>query len=287
MKKLILNHLLAAASLFAVAVTPTQAVLIDFNDSSDLNTFFNATGNASTFGVPAPNTQGLSGSGSIAPSDFFVTGARVFTEGFNGTSSDFSISIYFQFDNPTAGAGFGAGFYMGFGPTATYNPSLNDNTGASDNHFLVGFQPRTTTGGTSGTPITKYAMFLQEKDAGFVSNTSFTTLTNDLVLGNWYYLDMQFSYDVDGYDLTAQLFDSANDGTVGAALAGGTVTGTDLLNSALSDGSDVFAFIGGSGGGPRGFENFDNFELIPEPTSAALLISALGLCAMRRRRRSS
>lgn len=284
MMKPILKKFFAAATLLAVSTT-SHAVLIDFNDGSDLDTFFNATGSTGAFVVPAPNNVGLSNSGSVASSTFFATGARVFTDGFLGTTEDFSISIYFKFDNPTADAGFGAGFYMGFGPSATYSPSLG-NTGAGDNHFLIGFQPRTTTGGTSGNPITKYALFLQEKNEGTVTNSSFTTLTSDLVEGNWYYFDMQFTYDVDGYDINAQLFDSALDGTVGSALAGGAVSGTDLLNPVLSDGSDVYAFFGGSGASSRGFENFDNFALVPEPTSAALLISSLALCAWRRRRSS-
>lgn len=278
--KFISHHLMAAIAL-ATMTSTSQAVLIDFNDSGDLNTFFNATGNGGAFVVPAPNTEGLSGSGSISPSDFFVTGARVFNEGFAGNSSSFDISIYFQFDNPTGGAGFGAGFYIGFGPTATYAPSLGP-SGAGDNHFLIGFQPRTTTGSPSGTPITKYEMFLQEKDAGAVFNSPNSTLAADLVLGNWYYLDINFSYDVDGYDVNAQLFNSANDGTVGSALAGGSIVANDLVNTALSTDGDVYAFIGNSGGTSRGFANFDNFALIPEPTSAALLFGSLGLLAWRR-----
>lgn len=283
--KPILHHLLATATLFAFSLTPSQAVLIDFNDSSDLNTFFNATGNAGAFEVPATNTIGLNNSGSIRPNtSFSVTGARVFNEGFSGTTNEFQMSIYFNFDNPTSSASFGSGFYMGIGPSATYSPSLG-NTAPNGDHILVGFQPRTTTGGSSGSPITKYALFIQEKENGAVLLPAFSTLTSDLVQGNWYYLEMQFTYDVDGYDLNAQLFDAASDGTVGSALAGGALSATDMDVPVLS-GGDVYAFIGNSDGTGRGFAAFDNFAVVPEPTSAALLLGALGLGAWRRRRSS-
>jgi len=255
---------------------------VDFNTSGEIFTEFNTTGNIFGNG----SGTGLGGTNSASTPAFFTTGTSVLQDSFSGDSSSIEVSLYFQFATPTADASFGTALWAGIGPSSTYEAGLA--SGGSDSHLLVGLQGRTTTGANSGNPITKYFMSFNEKVDGTVSNFGGSTLTNDLVVGNWYYLDVSITYDVNGYDITASLSDSDSNGVLGGVLAGGTISATDRTIASLSGDSEIYSFMGGSGNRSRGIGVVDHYSLavIPEPSSIALSSVALaaGWLAFRRRR---
>jgi hypothetical protein len=128
---------------------------------------------------------------------------------------------------------------------------------------------------------------IQIYNNGAAVDTSATNVT--LTGGNWYYMELRIG-GISGGSFTgvqAELFNSDNTGVVGSSLKlldnGGT--GGYTVATGLTSDTSVFGFFGGIGPGSRGIDGVDNFTVIPEPSTFALVGIALGAAMLFRRRK--
>lgn len=276
---------LAASSALFLGAGSSFAVLYDFNNTSDLSTYFNK---GSISGVTASLTNvssgGLSNSGSLlipsggsgADSFYYMT-----KDGISPTSSTMSVSIYFQ---AQASTGSGAlpltlGLVDASGTTQTANASSLPN---SANSLTLSLR---SSGNTVGTGLT-YSLSTYN-NAALVSSTSTAfTLTED----SWYCLSVVYVYNGSGsYTVTGQVYNASSSGTLGSALLA-TAPSWTATNTSLAAAETVYGVLSSQYGYRRGLDtNLDNYSIIPEPSSMTLLMGALtgaGVVFIRMRRTS-
>ncbi len=261
-----MKKLLLILSAVATATVAQAQTVIDFNTPGELASDFAGFSNFSQSA-----TGGLSNSGSVTLTNssqiaVYQTGQDI-TGVDNGT-----FGMYFQYNGAdTAGRPFSIGITSG--ASDTYS---NSGTTTGTDLRLVLF------GAGSGD---NYGLQLINNGASFATSLANVTLVD----GDWYYIALNIG-GISGGDFTGisgDLFASDDAGNLGAGLKildnGGT--GGYIQTSSLTADSDAYVFFGGQNPTTRGAAVADNLTFaIPEPTSAALLIGAAGLLALRRRR---
>lgn len=260
MKKLLLTLTAVATASLAQAQT-----VIDFNTSgqfaSDFAGFTNWSQSTSGgLGTPATGSVATTGTSQIAVYQPIGYDASSF--------SGFKVGGYFSYDD-TAMTQRPVSFGFTQSASDTYTGSLT-NSGNSVRATLVG------TGTNAGLIIAQNG-----------TSEDQSSVNVDMTQSTWYYLELTIG-GVSGGDftgVTAELFASDDNGNLGASLKNLNSGGSGYtFTNALTADTDVYAFFGGFSSQNQGVTNFDNFTIVPEPTSAALLIGAAGLLVLRRRR---
>lgn len=261
MKKLLLTLTAAATASIAQAQT-----VIDFNTPGEFASDFAGFSNFSQAA-----TGGLSDSGSVT----LTTSSQiaVYQTGVDITGVDNgSFGMYFQYNGASdSGRPFSIGFTSG--ASDTYSNSAT--TTGTDLRLVLG-------GAGSGD---NYGLQLLNNGGAFATSLQNVTLVD----GDWYYIQLNVG-GISGGDFTGvsgDLFASDDAGNLGAALKilDNSGTGGYTTTSSLTSDADVYVFFGGQNPSTRGAAVADNLTfVVPEPTSAALLIGASGLLLLRRRR---
>lgn len=276
----ILCSLAATAALF-LGASPSFAVLYDFNDTSDLANGFNQ-GTISGVTASATNVSsgGLNNSGSLlipdggagADSFYYMT-----KEGISPTAATAGVSIYFLAQASTGGAALPLtlGLVDASSTSQTANTSALPNGGA--NSLTLSLR---NSGNTVGSGLT-YSLSAYN-NASMVGSTS-TAFT--LTEGNWYYLSLETVYNGSGsYTLVGQVYNASSAGVVGAALLSNAASWT-TTNTGLAAADEAYGVLSSQFGDRRGLgSNLDNYSVVPEPTSCALLIGALAIAGLARMR---
>lgn len=253
--------------IFCAAPAHSQQ-LYDFNTSGQLTNDFYAGIHQGGAGTQSAS-GGLSDSGWV-PSLVIAggRGAEVTKSTFSSQTTNFTLSIYLQWQANSLTSG--ESLQLGFGRTtdnSTFSP-IGGNSGATTNtttQFLsVGIGPRTQTNDVR--------IYVSTMADGTLANLNqpgnpVTTLTD----GNWYYLQVDFSLlgATNGFGYNVALFNSSSSGVV---------SGTNLLswsnsftNANLSSG-DLQAYFLTRNSGQAGITGVDNFyaSAIPEPSNLAI-----------------
>lgn len=254
-----------------------QVFNYDFNVSeADYNSFFNSTGAGEwSSNPPFPGwvaTGGVNDSGRIASGGNNNTAVLLQASDFSTVGSTQTVSTYFEARTNADGEinGFNA---LGFGFTTSSSGTLN-----SDQYLAADV----VAGSTTGTNV----LNLRYRESATINNPDSDEFS--LISGNWYQMENVVTKEagVGNFSFVIILTDFGADGTstgtvidtYSTGVLGGMTTlwNLDELNA---------AFQGYSQGGAGGAFGFDNFSAtIPEPTSAAMLMGALGLLALRRRK---
>ncbi len=261
----------------SISTLSAQVFNYDFNTSeADYNSFFNSTGAGEwSTNPPFPgwvSTAGVDNTGRIASGGNNNTAVLLEASDFSTVGSTQTVSTYFE--ARTNGDGEINGFNaLGFGFTTSSTVTLN-----SDQYLAADVVP----GATLGTNV----LNLRYRETGTINNPDSDEFS--LVTGNWYQMQNvvtkeagmgEFSFVITLTDFGP---DGTSAGTVIDTYSTGVLTGmTTLWNQTELNA----AFQGYSQGGAGGAFGYDNFSAtIPEPTSAAMLMGALGLLALRRRK---
>lgn len=249
----------------------------DFNTSeADYNSFFNSTGAGEwSTNPPFPgwvSNGGVDNSGRIASGGNNNTAVLLQASDFTEVGSSHTVSAYFE--ARTNGDGEIDGFNaIGFGFTTSSSGTLN-----SDQYLAADV----VAGATTGTNV----LNLRFRET-FTSNNPDTDEFS-LVSGNWYQMENVVTKEagVGNFSFEITLTDFGADGTSAGTVIDTYSTGVIGGMTTLWNLSELnAAFQGYSQGGAGGAFGFDNFSAsIPEPTSAAMLMGALGLLALRRRK---
>lgn len=279
---------LATSVLAAIAMPAmhTNASVIDFNTTGELNANFTVASNNK---YSEADAIGLDGTRGVDVANNSLQGSRAFNTSFDGSSPSATVSIFFQYTSATNNGG--AGLFIGIGPDQNYDPAFTGGGVATNDHIMVTFQGA---GGASD-PDTRQLNFFNivNGDSPFGGpdlSSSFGGFDSaEYVDGNWYKLELVWTFDSgDGlFDLTATIQNSTADGTLGATVA--SIAASDLDNPSLRDDGTVYAFFGSQAiSVDRGIDTLDNFEVdvvpIPEPGSLSL-IGLGGLLVLARRRK--
>jgi hypothetical protein len=265
-----LNMRIFSATMVALLAMATfaGAAVIDFDVATDLDDFAEAgaTGGDQFVHSTAAGADGATGRadtdmpGGGDNEVLFYTG-----ESFDFTGqSTLSISTAFLFDgdSPTAATRFGVGFV--------------DNTSGTGFYDL-------------DTAVVHVRMQLEDDDTVFFRSQQFlgdgSSFENgpdgvsiDLTPGSWYELSVDFTPDASGvFSFDADFVDVASDTSLGTF--SGSFSGA---NSALAGDSEVYGGIRVDS--PAKIGAIDNVEVIPEPTTLAV-IGLGGVLVARRRRR--
>lgn len=265
------------------ASTASAQILYDFNTPNQLADNFYPGTQFGSFGTQV-SSGGLNDSGRV---DNTITGARGFlitNQTFSALTPEVTLSAYFQFGG-TSGSFSGETLWLGVGrdsdsektfdPVAGNSGPLGSPTGQS---LQVGIGPRTS----ENVVRVQYAWITD----GVLTNSSLTP-TATLTVGNWYYLEVNYtlSAEEDGYSFTVGLYDSTSTGIVSETSL--LSHSASIVNPNLADG-ELHAFFGGRNGTFAGAVAVDNFAVsaIPEPSTYAFIggILALGVAFWYRRR---
>lgn len=270
----------AVASALAISAS-ANTTLYDFNSAGDLDNDFNASGTR----TDKYFEQSGNGIGTIASNGLEVItsgsqGTRVLKTGFDASSSSFTVSMLFEY-NPVADQNDGgAGLFVGFGSSNTWDGSFANTGGADDNQFMVGLTG--VTGGDRRLVNYNIADGVRTQDIG-----DSTTLTAGA--GNWYRLEIAAANNGDGtYDLTSAVYNvNSSDGSIAGSAIISNLT-DNFANPDFSGGASAYAFFGGQGAADNRIGlNFDNFEVtvVPEPGTYGLIAGmlAIGIAVVRRR----
>lgn len=273
MKKAFIYPATAALALVASANT----TVFEFNSDAELDSNFTATG-SDKWSVPGSNTDGLNGSSALRVSAANSQGDRVYNTPFSSTATSFSVSIFFEFDPVVTEVLNGAGVTLGFGSSSTWVGDFGAGN-PGDNQFMVGL---TGPNGSAG-QRRLHGYYL----ADGVNASDNSGVTDTLVAGNWYQMELAATNNQDGtFDITSTLYNASSSGVVGSVVQSNTRE--DYANADWAGGANVYAFFGGQGASDNRIGlNYDNFALtvVPEPSAYALLAGALALSAIAMRRR--
>ena len=190
---------------------------IDFNNTGDLATYFNA--NTAATAVNS-SSGGLGNSGSV---DMPSSSDDLFTEksGYNpvGIGDVFTTSGYFYYNSNN---GYGN---LGFAP--------------SDANEISGYG-----GPLSGLAVAFHGggMFWVN-DGSQVGSISWSGVSGDLPLGNWYKFIFSITNTGTAFDLSLEVYYSDANGNLGAMASSETLTG--VSNANLMNASTVYACFGG------------------------------------------
>ncbi|MBB5349949.1 hypothetical protein HNR46_000170 [Haloferula luteola] len=262
-------HSLALLSALAATTQVNAALSLDFNTPGDFSSNFST---AQTPAIVESASGGLNGSGSVDLSGLGGTVINFYTlnTSFSGSLSSWTASVYYHGD---------ANAFYQFGFTTDAAPGESGSFMSQD-------------GGTTFLPF----IYLGSGNAdggsvGFIGYHSGLSSTDDHVVETnidlpetdaWYRYDLGVNYlGGDSYQITATLSQASSDGSVVSTL--GTITGT-TLNPALAADDSVHLYFGLYDGAA-----LDQFEttavtLVPEPTSALLLLGGMVGFGFRRRR---
>ncbi|VGO18615.1 PEP-CTERM sorting domain-containing protein [Pontiella sulfatireligans] len=254
----------AMALLCVVPLSSFGSVFVDFNNTNDLAAYFN-----NNDAVTSPNDPdgGLSDSGSV---DYNNSG-QVFA--YNQSSYDLSqgaltVSMYLQIQGN--GLGTTENFWLGFtnDNTDDYVNAAGGTRGASEFYLYV----------QEADAADQYTLNLKEENQRPASSSAAT-----LVDGNWYFLTLTATYVDDTHiDLSAGMYNSAADGTVGSAVY--TISALNNANAGASD-TTLYGFFGGVTMQNNGSSAGDNFSItqIPEPATLGLIgFAGMGIVFARR-----
>ncbi len=252
-----------------------HAVLVDFNTTGDLATNFtqNTNGTGGTFSQSA--SGGISNSGSVALSSGDGTTA-VYTGGGSSfdlaSSSPVTISLYFRVNATSTGSFIAT--QLGLVTSTTGDLRL-----ASPYEAL-----RVYTTSTAGT----YQLLLLTQSTTGGTVTSAQQGSNfSLATGNWYQLTATFtSISATQLSVSGSIVDFGATGTtIGATIT--SFSGVNVTNAALAGDSSVYGAFRGNNA--SGISNYDNFSIVPEPSTCSMVAAGfLGLIYFRRKiRRAS
>lgn len=253
-----LNKLCIVASLLAGSPLYGQ-ITYDFNDSGQPATSFNATGGAAAWAWGAQG--GIDNTGWMNPNG--AAGSLVATQGFVGSTADFTLSLNFQWTTPTSTSN-GNVFYIGIGPSPSYDAPAKNGV-ATDQHLLGGIGINST-----GSPRIIGSSMVNGAYSSFTGNAM--TLT----AGDWYNLTVQFERTGSTYKMTINVFEA--DAITGAPGAEAIATLTkSIANSSLASGSVYAFFSARSTAEASGLAGVDNFyvsaiSVVPEPASASMML---------------
>lgn len=220
--------LTGALAAFLVNRVSAASQFIDFNNTSDLTTYFNP-GSSPVFTNQAIGGIGNSGSVQVplGSSDVW-TAKNSYIVG--GTGDVYTFSGYFHI---VANSGYGD-----FGISAS-SSSSSDSYGQPSQGLGVAFH-----GGGA----------LIRNNGATASNYSWG---KDLEMDSWYYVEFQITrIGANTYDVALIIYDSASDGTIGEIFTQQSSAG--IVNNSLASATEVYPFIGA--GGSR-IDAFDNIGL--------------------------
>ncbi len=278
---------LLATCIGLLVTTPTRADLVDYNNPGDLNTNFalNHDGAGNRYGEV--NVGGIGNSGAVNSAgaiDAVHTTALYDQRNFSLAGSGNSVTLS-QFVMRQNDAGFPFEFsFQQLGVLQTSNGRLGTNSG-SDSY--VSLRVMSDTNVNTG-------VFLQTEVRGSADTSrtqqNITNQSANLVAGNWY----KFWASFENISPTQVLITGAlEDWGADASSFQSTVLSLPISNSqSLVDLSGLSGntVLGDTQvwGGWRGFNEggaalFDNFSVVPEPTTL-ILMSIGGLMLLRRRR---
>jgi hypothetical protein len=205
-------------------------VLRDFNNTDDLNTYFNSDGSPQFTNV---SSGGLSDTGAI---DVPLGSTDVLTtkQGYSvsGEGDVYTFSAYFKIK---ANSGYGG---LGFSSADT------------------------NSGDMQGSPVTGIGMSFHGGGGSFVNNRVYTDVSwpPDLVLGNWYKMILKVTAKGSNtYDLLFQIWNSDAGGVLGTKKTEHALNG--VVNASLGGSSVIYGYF--SAAGSR-MEKIDDFEITLE-----------------------
>ncbi|MCH8476041.1 MAG: PEP-CTERM sorting domain-containing protein [Opitutales bacterium] len=267
-------------SAFLLPVFGQVSVEYDFNDENDLG-WNGVTNDSNELYYTADG--GLNDSGAVFRNDSDGRNAfMVTTDSFDGSLGTLTMSLFFQAGDPGRNENAeNRASQMGF---RTDQVSGNSDIGAeihrldeSPNSVFVSMFPQ------NGSEV-NLRVGTMDNTGSFSSNVAVT-------LGDWYYWTSTFTLDgQNSWDITSEIFDATDTGTVGNSLLSTEATG--LAGPDKDDFETVFGSIGIGENDPGNRDSIrivDDVEIqaIPEPsTYAAILgLGALGMLLLRRKLR--
>jgi len=258
--------------------TSVRAVLIDFNTAGDLDNNFNSTGTGSGIGKWSEQSgNGIGESDSVTVGTAGNQGTEVYNVAFDGSAAALSVSMMFEFDPVTPENTGGAGLFLGFGSSSTWDGQFGSPGGADDNQFMVAL--------TGNGASTKRLIHYNTADGTTTPDNPGAGANFSVTAGNWYQLKLDVTNNFDNtYDIISSIYNvNGTTGEIGSLVQSKSTLG--FTNADFAAGADAYAFFGGQAASDnRVGVNYDNFEVIPEPSSIMLIGLALGSLALFRRK---
>ncbi len=285
------------ASLITGFAATSQALIVNFDSASSITDNFSAGGIVASGSLTYSSSAGLNGGGgAVLPggtnNNFIYSANQSFSP-----ASLLTISTYLKIDAAPGGATNGLSLVTGISGTAAPQSALG--WGGASTDGVVGV-PRSATGSgsTFTTPQYSLAVSLRYDAAAAKYNlVSFSNGSNaglgtgaqfSLTAGNWYYWSTTYTFNSINlsYTFSSQLFSASADGTVGTAVSG--IYTQTVINSGLAGSSSIYGILASQAGSAKGVASIDNFAVVPEPGSMALLgmgmLGLVGYCRLRSRK---
>lgn len=265
---------LTACAAFSTTSGHAASVAYDFNGTqADFNTNFleNTSG-----GTPAWASAGITATGGVN------------NTGYLATSSNTQSALFDQSNTWTVGQTYTMSVYFKARVTATSVPAggtIRLGIGDDNAATLSGgeYVSATIVSGATG-DSSRLALISRQSGTNTTSGVDLGVLTDN----NWYEYTAAFTKNATSgtIDATLTLFSWGADGVTGGSQVGtsSTLAATGLTN--LYGSTGVYFGIGGaSNGSANGVRGFDNFTVVPEPSSSMLMFGGVGAMLFVRRRR--
>jgi hypothetical protein len=272
---------IVCAAAIAAFSSSGRSATIAFDNSGDLSTNFSINGTAGYY-VQQSN-GGIGDSGSVLPNQSAGNATAILqTDVFDGTSSNtITLSMFVKWENSTQ---LNDALELGIVGNTTdklMTVSGFSHSAAGNPNLTVALFPQSTGGVTSN-----FATLGLRNETIGTSNAGFNNVnTFTLQVGNFYKVIASFQkLSNNQFNVTAAIEDWGTDGTakVGDIASGSRFDGL-TQNSFLGTDTTLFAGFRSNTGGGAGA--LDNYTVVPEPSTVALLSIGLLLLHCRSTRR--